>query len=103
MSMSDKVRCDECGSDYGISDWPWCKGTGDHTAGKYGHAPFPFYTDEHLLSAEDPRAQHVGLNGAGEPCRGVLLESREQRRKIMKEQGVEWKGRKYGGRTPVEF
>ena len=103
MSMSDKVRCDECGSSYGISDWPWCKGTGDHTPGKFGHKPFCPYTDEHLLPPDTPMSQHHGLNLAGDPCIGTYIESREQRKAIMKAHGIVPKGRRYGGPTTPEF
>lgn len=99
----DRVVCDECGKDYGISDWPWCKGTGDHTPGKFGMNPFSSYTDEHLLPPDNPLARHVGLNGAGEPVRGTLIESREQRKRIMREHGIVPKGRRYGGPTTPEF
>ena len=103
MSMSDKVRCDECGSDYGISDWPFCKGTGDHGRGIFGYEPFKSYTDEHLLPPDTPMSQHRGLNLAGDPCIGTYIESREQRRAIMKEHGIVPKGRRYGGPTSPEF
>jgi hypothetical protein len=94
-----KVTCDECNGEYGIGEWPYCRGTGDHTPGIYGFNPFPEYVDEHIKE----NGQDRGLNGAGEPVVGTRISSRDQRRRIMKEEGLEFHGRRYGGAVPTEF
>lgn len=95
--------CDECGGTYRIGEWPWCRGTGDHSRGEYGYEPMHEYVDEHLLPPDDPRAHDIGPNGAGEIVRGVRITSREERRAIMREQGIDWHGRRYGSGHKVEF
>lgn len=93
------VTCDDCGKRYGVGDWPHCKGTGDHSPGKYGHNPFPEYVDEHILEG----GKDVGPNGAGETVRGTRISSRDQRRQIMKENQIEFGGRRYGRSKGVMF
>lgn len=84
----------ECGVIWGCGDWPICP----HGAlGGGGYAPFTPYVDPHLLPANDPRAQASEFNpNLGRVVRGVKIESREQRRRLMKEAGVDWAGRAYG-------
>ena len=103
MHDDKRVVCDACGKDYGIGDWPFCQGTGDHSAGKYGYDPFHEYVDEHILPPDTPMSREIGLNNAGDPCMGTRISSREQRRAIMKEHGLVPKGRRYGGPTTPEF
>ena len=98
-----KITCDACGKDYGIGDWPFCKGTGDHRPGIFGYEPFESYIDEHILPPDTPMSREIGQNLAGEVVRGTRIESREQRRAIMKEHGIVPKGRRYGGPTTPEF
>lgn len=97
--MSSNV-CEACGGERRVGDWPFCKGDpSDHAPGKFGHDPFPGYVDEHILEG----GNDIGPNGAGEIVRGTRIDTRSQRRKLMKEANLEFKGRRYGGHVPTEF
>jgi len=93
------TKCDECGNDYRVGDWPWCGGGGEHRPGRYGFEPFRDYVDEHILEG----GTDVGLNGAGEVVRGTRITSREQRRAIMRANKIEFGGRRYGRSKGVMF
>jgi hypothetical protein len=98
--------CEECGGELLVGSWPFCNGDPKkHEPGPFfGHyAPFPSYVDEHILPDSDPRAQDIGPNGAGETVRGIRIDSRDQRRRLMKEQGLDWHGRVYGRSKNPEF
>lgn len=85
--------CDSCGKRWAIGEWPHCP----HGYGKHGHAPFTSYVDPHILPDSDPRAQHTEFNkNLGFKVKGTLIESREQRKALMKEQGLDWAGREHG-------
>lgn len=96
-----KVVCVDCGEERTPGDYPFCKG--GHTGrGGGGYGKFVKYVDPNILPAEDPRACHEGVDGAGRRFKGTLIESREQRRHLMKEQNLEWAGRPVGeGGTEV--
>lgn len=92
--MSVKVRCDGCGEEYGIGEWPYCPHGG---LGGGGYAPFASYVDPHLLPHQDSRAHSTEFNERlGRHVTGVKIESREQRRKIMREQNIDWASRPQG-------
>ena len=92
--------CEKCGAELKIGSWPFCKGAqNDHAPGMFGFDPFQSYVDEHILSD----GKDIGPNLAGEIVQGTRIDTRSERRKIMKEEGLEWKGRKYGSRTHPEF
>lgn len=96
--------CDECGAKLRIGDWPFCKGDPlAHKPGQsgFGFDPFTPYVDPHILPFSDPRAHAEEFNAAlGRVVRGTKIESREQRKALMREQGLDWAGRtcESGGR-----
>lgn len=93
------TMCDACGAELKVGDWPFCKGDpSDHVNdGSFGFPPFEPYIDPHILPHSDPRAHSTGFNKhLGRNLTGTLIESREQRRKIMKEQNLDWAPRAYG-------
>ena len=88
------ATCDKCGHKYVIGEWPYCP-HGELGGGGYGS--FQSYVDPHLLPGSDPRAQSVEFNERlGRRVKGVLIESREQRRKLMKETNTDWAPRPQG-------
>lgn len=91
------VRCDGLRQP---GDWPHCSGNPqDHVPGKFGNDPFKGYVDEHIL----PDGRDIGPNGAGEIVQGTRIDTRSERKRLMKENGLEYKGRRYGGHVPTEF
>jgi hypothetical protein len=69
------VVCDKCGERYCIGDSPVCKGGHKRP---HEHRPFRPYWDEHI--AEDP----------------VLVTSHHHRKQLLKQAGLEFRGRKRG-------
>ncbi len=92
------TKCDRCGAILRVGDWPFCKGDPiDHVSSKgFGFDPFVPYVDPNILPHSDPRARHEGVTHDGRRVRGTLIESRSQRRQIMKEQNLDWAPRPYG-------
>lgn len=91
--------CDECHSKVFVGDWPFCKGSAsDHKpGGKFGHTPFAEYLDPHILPYSDPRARETGyVPGLGREVMGTRITSREQRRKLMKENNLDFAPRPMG-------
>ncbi len=96
-----KEVCVDCGEERTVGDYPFCKG-GHRGRGSGGYDKFVKYVDPNILPADDPRAQHEGGDASGRRFKGALIESREQRRHLMKEQHLEWAGRPAGeGGTEV--
>ncbi|MHA2136279.1 MAG: hypothetical protein ACW99J_20660 [Candidatus Thorarchaeota archaeon] len=67
-----RSKCDKCGNDYTLGEWPWCP---HGSAKNFGEEPLEPYIDEHLTD-EHP---------------GILITSRGQRRKIMDKKGFDYK------------
>jgi hypothetical protein len=68
------VTCDACGSTYGVGEWPWCP----HGAAKrFGDDPIDSYFDEHISTD------------------GETITTRGQRRKLMAENALEVKPKRY--------
>ena len=90
--------CKKCGRITRIGDWPFCHGDpAEHgNDGRYGHTPFEEYIDPHILPHSDSRAHETGVHPVLGRITGTRITSREQRRKIMKEQGLDWAGREHG-------
>ena|GEM_PF-5512090 len=61
------VRCDKCGSEYGLGEWPWCP-----HGRPQGMMTFRPYIDEHI--AEHP----------------IEITSWAQRKRIMRQRGLEF-------------
>jgi hypothetical protein len=91
---SAKTKCDDCGQEIRIGEWPFCP----HGApGRFGYDSFASYVDPNILPDSDPRARDVEFNkNLGRHVKGTLITSRAQRRKLMKEQNLEFAGRPYG-------
>lgn len=71
------ARCDECGDEIHIGDWPICKGVkGQHVA--VGH----------LDMGEEPMEPYIDHNVAEHP---VLITTRGERRKLMEKGGLEYR------------
>lgn len=71
--MSKRVKCGFCDKWYGIGDWPLCP----HDKPQSYH-PFKPYLDEHI--ADKP----------------VYVESVAQRRRLMKQNSCDYRGKKVG-------
>jgi len=68
------VRCDSCGGEYGLGEWPWCP---HGTAGtNWADAPIEPYFDEHISTE------------------GEWITSRGQRRALMAKNGLDYKHKK---------
>lgn len=66
------MKCDKCGEDYGIGDWPWCP----HGDGRdFGEEPLEPYVDWNLT--DDPE--------------GIEIRTRGERRKIMDRNHFEYR------------
>lgn len=87
------VKCDECGSDIRIGSWPFCGGdaTKHSSVGDSWHDGFTPYIDCQLLDKSDPRCTEVNHLG----MRGVMINSRSERRQIMKEKGLQLGSQKF--------
>lgn len=90
--------CDACHGERRPGDWPHCDGKPDgHIPGHFGYDAFEPYVDADLLSRQDPRVAKGGYrNEAGRP--GILIESRSQRKALMKECGLQFGSNHPGGR-----
>ena len=93
--MTDVVKtihCDKCGADYGIGDYPFCKGSKEDHGPMHGlDEAFTPYVDIQLLPKDDPRCTSVNEFG----IRGVPINSRSERRALMKEQGLQFGTQKF--------
>lgn len=87
--MSETITCEKCGIEYGIGDFPFCKGGHGKMSG-FDEA-FEPYVDIQLLQKRDPR--NTSENELG--MRGVPINSRSERRAIMKEQGLQYGTQKF--------
>lgn len=90
--MEEIVKCDKCGGEYGIGDFPFCKGNqGDHGEMMGFDEAFEPYVDTQLLQPKDPRCD--GINERGQ--RGITIHSRSERRALMKELGLQFGSQKF--------
>jgi len=79
------TTCDKCGTSYGIGFSPYCRDRHE-PVGRFFHEGFEPYVDVQLLSRDDPRC--TGVNEIG--MRGVPINSRSERRNLMKELGLQY-------------
>ena len=70
------MKCEACGGEVRIGDWPFCKGNPS------AHVPAPNFGEEPLEPYEDEHLTH-------EPG-GVEITTRGQRRQMMREQHLEY-------------
>jgi len=87
------TKCDKCGKEFSIGDWPFCPH--EFVGGNFGEEPLCPYVDEHITTLQHEDAQ---------PC-GVEITTRGQRRKMMSENNFEYRPRKYqyGMKTKLYF
>jgi hypothetical protein len=90
-------HCTKCCAKVGIGVWPveMCKGNqSDHgPMGGFDDA-FEPYVDCQLLTNKDPRCNSTDALGR----RGVMINSRSERRALMKEQGLQYGTQKFNER-----
>lgn len=93
--MDEKIRCEKCGGEYGIGDFPFCRGRREDHGEMHGFDDaFEPYIDTQLLDRKDPRCTSVDARGV----RGVSIDSRSTRRKLMKEQNLQFGSQKFEDR-----
>jgi hypothetical protein len=86
------VKCEKCGGTYKEGDFPFCKGSpSDHAPPSGFDEAFTPYVDIQLLSRGDSRVDSV--NALGIP--GVQINSRSERRQLMKELGLQYGTQKF--------
>jgi len=89
------IHCERCGSDYGEGDFPYCKGDPKGHGSMHGFdEAFEPYVDIQLLERKDPRCNSV--NALGIP--GVMINSRSERRALMKEKDLQYGTQKFESR-----
>lgn len=89
------ITCDKCGGEYGIGDFPFCKGNKEDHGKMHGFDDaFEPYVDVQLLDKKDPRCTSTNELG----MRGVMINSRSERRQLMKEQGLQFGSQKFEDR-----
>lgn len=86
------VKCEKCGGEYGIGDFPFCKGDpkGHGQMGGFDD-PFEPYVDTQLLEAKDPRCDGINERGA----RGITINSRSERRALMRQLGLQFGSQRF--------
>jgi hypothetical protein len=91
----EKVKCEKCGGEYGIGDFPFCKGDPSQHGAMSGYDdPFEPYVDVQLLDRKDPRCN--GINERG--VKGITINSRSERRSLMKQLGLQYGSQKFEDR-----
>lgn len=92
---SKHIKCEECGTTYAEGDFPFCKGIPERHGKMHGFDDaFEPYVDVQLLDRKDPRCDSTNELG----MRGVMINSRSERRKLMQEQGVQFGSQKFDDR-----
>lgn len=86
------IHCEKCGGDYTEGAFPFCKGrVEDHgEMGGFDDA-FEPYVDTQILDRKDPRCDSVDARGV----RGVQINSRSERRQLMKSLGLQYGSQKF--------
>jgi hypothetical protein len=78
-----------------VGAFPWCKGNPDDHGEMSGFDDgFEPYVDTQILDRKDPRCDSVDPRGV----RGVLINSRSERRRLMKEQNLQYGTQKFDER-----
>lgn len=98
MSQEDQktgVFCDECGHEMQVGEFPFCRGDASkHQKGMGGFDSFEPYVDADILPGHDPRRTHKDPYGR----RGIMINTRTERRQLMKEFGLQYGSNHPGGR-----
>lgn len=88
----ETVKCEKCGGEYTIGAFPFCKGRQeDHGVMSGFDEPFEPYVDTQILDKKDPRC--TGVNELG--FKGIPINSRSERRALMKEKGLQYGTQKF--------
>lgn len=96
----ERVKCEKCGGEYGIGDFPFCKGRPeDHGPMTGFDDPFEPYVDVQLLDRKDPRCNGVNERGV----KGVTINSRSERREWMKRLGLQYGTQKFEERGRTQY
>jgi hypothetical protein len=86
------IKCEKCGGTYYEGDFPFCKGSPTDHGKMHGFDDsFEPYVDTQILTSKDPRCTSVDHLGR----RGVQINSRSERRALMKEQGLQFGTQKF--------
>jgi hypothetical protein len=86
------LHCEKCGTDYREGDYPFCKGKPSGHGVMYGFDDaFEPYVDTQILNNKDPRCTSVNELG----LRGVMINSRSERRELMREKGLQFGSQKF--------
>lgn len=86
------VKCEKCGGEYGIGDFPFCRGNvQDHGQMQGFDDAFEPYVDTQILDRSDPRCTSVNHLG----MRGVMINSRSERRQLMKSLDLQYGSQKF--------
>jgi hypothetical protein len=78
-------KCDTCGNEFGVGDWPWCPH--EFIGGDFGEEPLEPYMDEHITKKSAP--------GESPEPYGPVITTRGERRKLMREQNLEYRPKQY--------
>lgn len=90
--MEEKVLCEKCGTEYGVGQFPFCKGLPSDHGGMSGFDDsFEPYVDTQLLDRKDPRCTSVDRRGVA----GIPINSRSERRNLMKSLGLQYGSQKF--------
>jgi len=98
------MKCDRCGSELRVGDWPFC--SGDPSAHVHmdrcqmGEEPIQAYVDEHVA----PGGRDVGHDSEGNPYLGHLITTRGERRRLMSRNHSDYhdvSGKRRGGKLYV--
>jgi hypothetical protein len=96
----EMIPCEKCGGVYGIGDFPFCKGSKQDHGKMHGFdEAFEPYVDVQLLEKKDPRCTSTNALG----MRGVMINSRSERRQLMKEQGLQYGSQKFEDRGKKQY
>ena len=96
----ERVKCEKCGGEYGIGDFPFCRGNvQDHGQMSGYDDPFEPYVDIQLLDRKDPRCN--GVNERGQV--GVTINSRSERREWMRRLGLQYGTQKFEDRGRTQY
>src|SRR5258706_15165832 len=102
VETAEGLICERWGGKRVTGDYPWCKGNpADHVMEKgqrIGYEPMEPYVDADILDRKDPRVEKGGYrNAEGRP--GILIETRSDRKRLMRGRGLQFGPEHPGGRA----
>jgi hypothetical protein len=93
-STAQQAICDTCGEVYAIGDWPFCP-HGRPAQGATG--AFVEYWDEHVAPPPSEYFKPVGSLPEYHPDLGYRITSLGDRKRLMRLNKMDYRGRKVGG------